>query len=235
MQPKQAFILCGGKGERLRPLTNDIPKPMIEVNGKPILLHLVEQAKRAGAKEIILATGHMQEKIKDFFGDGKKFGVKVSYSHEDSPLGTGGALKKALDMVREKFLMLNGDNLFDIDFEKMNSLHEKNMALGTIALVQVNNVAHYGVAKLVQDKIIDFVEKPLPENAPSNWANCGAYILEKKCMNFIPNGFSLIEKNLFPKLAAEGKLFGYRHFGQWFPTDTLDKLEKARKEWKKQP
>lgn len=232
MIPNQAFILAGGRGERLRPLTEKIPKPMVEISGKPILAHAINGLALHGVKKIIIATGFMSEKIREFFGDGKKFGVEINYSHEEKPLGTGGALLHAQNLLDKKFFMLNGDNLSDINFTEMHMAHEQNNAAGTIALVQVDDVSNYGIARLEGEKITEFVEKPAKENAPGSWANSGAYILEKTAMDLLPVGHSMIEKALFPALAQKGALFAYRHFGQWFPTDTPEKYEKANKEWK---
>ncbi|MDO8633778.1 MAG: nucleotidyltransferase family protein [archaeon] len=232
MIPTQAFILAGGRGERLRPLTEKIPKPMVLVQGMPILEHAINGLVEHGVKKIIIATGVMENKIREYFGSGGKFGVDITYSHENKPLGTGGALVKAKNLLGKKFFMLNGDNLSDINFTEMNEAHEKKNAVATIALIKVLEVSQYGVAKLEGNKIIEFVEKPMTETAPSNWANSGAYILEKQAIDMLPNGFSMIEKNLFPALAKKGALFAYMHTGQWFPTDTPEKYEKANKEWK---
>lgn len=232
MIPTQAFILAGGKGERLRPLTEKIPKPMVSINGKPILEHAINGLAIHGVKRVIIATGVMEEKIRNFFGDGKNFGVEIIYSHEEKPLGTGGALTNAQSLLEKKFFMLNGDNLSDINFSQMHSVHEKNNSTATIALVQVEDVSNYGVARLEGEKITDFVEKPPVQNAPSNWVNSGAYIIEKKALSLIPEGQCMIEKTLFPALAKKGLLFAYKHNGQWFPTDTPEKYQKANAEWK---
>mgnify|MGYP001601967887 FL=1 len=232
MFPRQAFILAGGKGERLRPLTDDAPKPMILVQGKPILQYGIERLVSFGVKKIILGVSYKAEKIKEFFGDGKNFGAEIFYSMENGFLGTGGALKHAEALLKGKFIMLNGDTLMDVDFKKLDELHEKKKALGTIALVSVKDVSSYGVARLDGEKIAEFVEKPLSENAPSNFVNAGAYILEKKAIEILPEGFNLIEKTLFPILAASGKLYGFRHTGQWFPTDDMQRLARAEKEWR---
>ncbi|MFH1257072.1 MAG: nucleotidyltransferase family protein [Candidatus Diapherotrites archaeon] len=228
---RKAFILAGGKGERLRPLTNEIPKPLIEVKGKPILQYSVELLREAGVKEIVLGVGYKAEKIKVFFGNGEKFGVKVFYSEEKEALGTGGALKHAEKFFanEKKFIMLNGDNLADYDFKKMIEEHEANNAAATIALVKVDDPSSYGVAELQEKKIVRFVEKPKREEAPSNYANAGAYVLNKEIFKLLPHGFSLIEKNAFPQLAGEGKLFAFFHEGQWFPTDDKKRLEDAEK------
>ncbi len=227
MKINQAFVLAGGKGERLRPLTNNIPKPLVKVRGKPILQYSVELLTEHGVKEIILGTGYMHEKIEEYFGAGKKFGVKILYSVEKEPLGTGGALKATEKKLESRFIMLNGDNIADYDFTAMAKEHERNSALATLALSRVKDVTSFGVAKLEGAKIVEFAEKPSKEEAPSNWVNAGAYVIEKKAMEFLPQGFNLIEKTMFPALARRGKLFGYKHKGKWFTTDTLERLEAA--------
>ncbi len=231
MKVKQAFILCGGKGERLKPLTDDLPKPMVDVKGKPMLLNLVEYLAGFGVKKFVFATGYRAEKIKEFFGDGKKFGVEIKYSHETTALGTGGALKNAKLLLDKSFFMLNGDNLSDVDLEKMEKAHFTKNAAATIALVNVRETKNYGIARLEGDKIKEFVEKPPENKAPSRWANAGLYIMENSCIGLLPDGFCMVEKTLFPALAKHGKLFGFRHEGKWFPTDTIEKLEEARKKY----
>ncbi|MBN2127347.1 MAG: nucleotidyltransferase family protein [Candidatus Diapherotrites archaeon] len=226
----QAFILAGGKGERLRPLTENIPKPMIPVKGKPILEWILENIAEYGVKEIILSVGYKHEKVIDYFG--KEFnGMKINYAIEHEFLGTGGALKYSEKKLKEKFFMLNGDNLADLNFNKMEAEHNSSKCLATIALIEVTDPTHYGIAKLNEKKIIEFIEKPLKENAPSNLANAGAYIIEKKALEFLPSGFNLIEKTLFPKLAEMNLLNSFKHEGQWFATDTPEKYEKAKKEF----
>ncbi len=237
---RKAFILAGGVGERLKPLTNDTPKPMLEVAGKPILLHAIKWLEYHGVQEIILAVGFQKEKIMNYFGGGRRGGARIVYSVEEKPLGTGGALKAAAGLLAaegkdERFLMLNGDNLMDVDYPKMLAAHEKNQAQATIALYEVKDVTGYGVAKLKGArgaKIVEFVEKPEAGKAPSQLINTGAYILEPGVFGLLPEGFSLIEKTAFPALAKAGKLFGFEHQGQWFPTDDLKRLEAARSGFK---
>ena len=223
-------MLAGGKGKRLWPLTDKIPKPLVKVMGKPILEYSVDLLARHGVEEIILSTGYMHDQIEKHFGSGEKFGVKISYSVEEEPLGTGGALKKAENLLHEKFFMLNGDNISDYDLTALTERHEKQQALATLTLVEVVDVSSYGVARLGGEKIVEFVEKPAPEEAPSSLANAGCYAIEKKALKFLPSGFNLIEKTLFPALAEQGKLFYYIHKGKWFTTDTHERLEKAEKE-----
>ncbi len=230
---RKAFVLAGGVGERLKPLTNETPKPMLEVSGRPILQHALNWLEYHGVEEIVLAVGFQKEKIRNYFGNGRRGGARIAYSVEEKPLGTGGALKAAAALLEgEPFIMLNGDNLMDVDYPKMLAAHEKNKAQGTIALYEVKDVTGYGVAKMKGQQITEFVEKPEPKQAPSKLINTGAYILEPEVFGLLPEGFSLIEKTAFPALAKAGKLYGFQHKGQWFPTDDLQRLEAARKAWK---
>ncbi len=233
MKVRQAFVLAGGKGERLRPLTHSIPKPLVKVNGKPILEYSVELLAENGVEEIILSIGYMHEKIEEFFGSGKKFGAGIKYAVEKEPLGTGGALKNAEEMLDEEFFMLNGDNIADFDLGGMAKQHLAGNASATLALVEVENVSGFGIAKIEGKKILEFVEKPRPENAPSKMANAGCYIIEKDCLEFLPKGFNMIEKTLFPKLAGKGMLEWFRHKGLWLTTDTFERLGKAEEEIRK--
>ena len=146
-------------------------------------------------------------------------------------MGTAGPLI-LLPKINKTFVMVNGDNLFNLDFKKMLQLHKKNKAIATIALTKVEDSSHFAVAKLQEDKILEFIEKPKREEAPSNWINSGYYILEPEVFDIVKEkDFAMMEKDIFPKLAKEGKLFGYRDNGQWFDTGTFESYERVKKEW----
>jgi len=225
-----AFILAGGKGTRLKPLTDTTPKPMIPVKGKPILEYVIELLSKHQIKEVIIALGYKGEQIKEYFGKGEKFGLNIQYVEEKISLGTGGPLRLAKNLIKEEFLMFNGDNLTNINLNDMYSFHKKNNAFATIALSSVKEPKNFGVIELEGNKIKQFMEKPI--NPKSNLINSGTYILKPEVIDMIPKGFSLIEKDVFPKLSEQGKLFGYVYNGQWFPTDTIERYETAKKEWK---
>lgn len=231
MDIKKAVVLAGGLGTRLRPLTYKTPKPLIPIHGKTLTEHVFDILKKFGVKEVFLSLCYKAEEIKDYFGDGSKFGLKISYLIEKEPMGTAGPL--LLNKIDETFIMLNGDNLFNLDFEKMFELHKKNKAVATIALKQIEDVTRFGVVKLEGDKILEFVEKPKKEQAPSNWISSGYYILEPDVFDFLPKkNFVMMEKHVFPEIAKQGKLFGYKDPGQWFDTGDLEKYEQVKKEWK---
>lgn len=231
----KAFILAGGKGERLKPLTDRLPKVLLEVCGKPILEWNIELAKKYGAKEIILGVGYLHEQIEQFFGNGKKLGIKISYSVEKEFLGTAGALKLAERFFEgeKKFVMMNGDEVKDVHFGELDTVFEAESAWAADALVSIPDVSRSGSVKLSGNHITGFLEKtPLPQNE-KGLVNAGAYILSNRVFPLIPENQPVsIEKTIFPLLASQQKMVGIPCIGQWFQTDTLEKLEKARKEWK---
>jgi NDP-sugar pyrophosphorylase family protein len=230
--PKTAVILCGGKGSRLSPITKEIPKPLIPVHGKPLIEHLLDLFKKYDIKDVLLAVGYRKQQIMDHFGDGTKYGISIRYIEEDEPLGTAGPLKKARHLLTETFIVTNGDELKDVNLEEFYQLHKQKKGRGTIALTTVSDPSKYGVVDLSGSKILNFVEKPEPGTEPSNLINSGLYILEPEVIDLIPDGFAMIEKDIFPKLAASQELFGYPFSGQWFDTGNIERYEKALDNWK---
>ena len=230
--PKKAFILAGGRGTRLRPITQEIPKPLVPLQGKPIMEHTIDLLKMHGIKDIIISIGYLGDKIKEHFGDGKRFGVTITYVQEDQPLGTGGPLQLAKHFLTETFIMCNADELKDINLFDMYNFHKENGAAATIALTTTDDPSAYGVAKIKGNHIIEFIEKPSSENTPSRLINSGLYILEPEVTELCESIPCSLEKDIFPKLAREGRLIGYPFSGQWFDTGTPERYEKAIKEWK---
>ncbi|MBM3200384.1 nucleotidyltransferase family protein, partial [Candidatus Woesearchaeota archaeon] len=193
--PKQALILAGGKGTRLNPITKEIPKPLIPLQGKPLIEYTLDLFKKFGIKDVIISIGFKKEKIKEYFGDGKRFGLNITYIEEDEPLGTAGPLKRAKQIIKGPFIACNADEIKDIDLMDMFMFHQEKQALGTIALTTVEDTSKYGVAKIAGNKILDFVEKPPREKAPSNFINSGLYILEPEVLDYIPEGLAMLEKD----------------------------------------
>jgi mannose-1-phosphate guanylyltransferase len=228
----KAIILAGGLGTRLRPLTDETPKPLLPIKGKPIIEHAINNFRKYGIKDIILSIGYKSEKIKDYFGNGEKLNVNISYCIEDEPLGTGGAIKKASENIKETFIAINGDNLADFNWNDMIKFHKENNAEITMGLFPVKDVTQFGIARLNKNKIIEFIEKPALEDAPSNLNNAGAYIIEPKALEILPEGKSSIERDCFEKLAIKGIVYAYKHNGQWFPTDDMDRYNIANQEFK---
>jgi len=219
----KAIILAGGLGTRLRPLTNETPKPLLLIKGKPIIEHAILNFKKHGILDIVLSVGFKADKIQAYFGDGSSFGVNISYCIEDEPLGTGGALKKATQGIDETFVAINGDNLADFDWTQALATHKKMGAKITLQLYPVEDVTKFGIARLNGNEIAEFIEKPSVEKAPSNLNNAGGYVAEPSALEILPEGFCMIEKDCFEKLAGTGALFAHTHSGQWYPTDTIEK------------
>jgi dTDP-glucose pyrophosphorylase/mannose-6-phosphate isomerase-like protein (cupin superfamily) len=227
----RAVILCGGRGERMKPFTYEMPKPLFLVQGKSILEHIIDVFKKFDIRDVTFAVGYLKERIKNHFGDGLNYGIRASYIEEESPLGTAGPLKSLEGRINGTFIVSNGDELKDLDIDEMLSRHKSNKAITTIALTEVENPSAYGVAKLVGDKILEFVEKPLIGKEPSRLINAGFYILEPQVLEYIPKGFAMLERDVFPKIAREGRLYGYKFKGQWFDTGNLERYEIAIKNW----
>ena len=223
----KAIILAGGLGTRLRPLTENTPKPLLPIKDRPIIEHAIVNFKKHGIEEIILSIGYLADKIKAYFGTGEKWGVDIAYVVEYQPLGTGGAIKKAAEGIGETFLVINGDNLADFDWTTAIATHKNTGAKITLSLFPVEDVTQYGIAQLEDGKILRFIEKPKVEEAPSNLNNAGGYVVEPEVLAMLPEGVSSIERDCFEKLAGQGVVFAHTHDGQWYPTDTIEKYTRA--------
>ncbi|MDP1525834.1 MAG: NDP-sugar synthase [Rhodocyclaceae bacterium] len=220
----KALILAAGRGTRVRPLTDLLPKPMIPIINKPVMAFLVEHLKRFGIDRIMVNTSYLSAQIEHYFRDGTGFGVEMAYSFEgrlednrliDEPLGSAGAIRKIHNhsgFFDETFIVLCGDALIDLDIGELLEFHRRKGALATIALLDVprEDVSSYGV--VVRDengRITEFQEKPRPEEAKSSTINTGIYIFEPEVLRHIPEtGAFDIGSQLFPALAKAGKLYG---------------------------
>jgi NDP-sugar pyrophosphorylase family protein len=222
-RPRKAVILAGG---------DNPDRTMIEIHDKPLLWWNIELLKKHGVKEVMLCISKENNKIKEYFGDGSKFGLNIHYSEEDHPLGTAGSLRAVADFITETVIACNGDELKNIDLDDMYEFHTDGHKICTIALTTVNDPSKFGVALLNGNRIITFIEKPTKENAPSKLVNAGLYIIEPDVLKYIPEGFSKVEQDVFPKLAAEDRLWSYIFSGQWYSTKTAESMTKAISEWK---
>jgi len=221
-----AVILAGGFGKRLRPFTEDSPKPLIEVGGKPIIVWQIEWLKKHGFNDIVLLVGYRKEKIIEFIGSGYKYGVKITYIVEDEPLGTGGAVKNAEHVLSkvDSFLVVNGDIITNLDplklFEKL-----KEGFLGVIASIPLPSP--YGVLDIgVNDVVKGFREKPV---ITDYWINAGVYALKREALKYFPDRGDL-EKTAFPAMAKDGVLATVKYTNIfWKAIDTFKDIEEANK------
>ncbi|MDB3938922.1 nucleotidyltransferase family protein [Candidatus Pelagibacter sp.] len=181
----KVVIMAGGKGMRLRPLTKNIPKPMLKVGKKPILQTIVEKFKESGYTNFVICVNYKSQIIKDYFRDGKSFGVKIEYIHEKKRMGTAGALSLFKKKPKEPFFVINGDLLTNLDFEKMFDYHNKYNSKATMCVKEYNIDSPYGEVNLKGENIESIEEKPKHKF----FVNAGVYILDPKCINLIPKKY----------------------------------------------
>ena len=225
----KAVILVGGEGTRLRPLTCNIPKPMVPVVNRPFLEHTFSYLKRHNIDEVILAMGYLPHRIKEHFSDGKDYGIKLTYEVEDSPMGTGGAVKRLERQLDDTFVVMNGDVYTDLDITEMLETHKEKKSVCTIAMVPVEDPTKYGVIETSPaNKIRKFTEKPGWDSVTSNNINAGTYIMEPKVLEEIPSStFHMFEQGLFPKLLLGGEsLYGFPLKGYWIDMGTVESYMK---------
>lgn len=221
-----AAILAGGFGKRLRPFTDDVPKPMINIAGRPLLEYQISWLKKYGFTEIVLLVGYKKEKIIEYFGSGSRLGVRITYVVEDEPLGTGGAVKNAEHILcKEKvFLLLNGDILTDLNPLHLVERIESSRYLGVIATIPLPSP--YGILQLEDDAVKGFIEKPLIRDY---WINAGVYALKSDALRYFPEKGDL-EKTAFPTMARDGLLGAVKYTNIfWKAVDTFKDLEEATK------
>ncbi|MBM3231774.1 CBS domain-containing protein [Candidatus Pacearchaeota archaeon] len=202
-----ALILAGGFGTRLRSVVNDVPKPMALIAGKPFLEHQIRYLKEQGITNIVIAVHYESDKIKSYFGDGRLWYVDITYSDEDIPLGTAGAIANAKKYFDDTFIVLNGDTYSPLDIEKMLEFHKAKRSNFTMALHKSEDVSEYGKVLLEGNKITGLMEK---EHIGNGFINRGIYIFEPRIFNYIEEGKNVsLEKEIFPLIIKENSLFGY--------------------------
>jgi len=225
-----AILLVGGFGTRLMPLTKNTPKPMLTVAGVPVTEHQIAMAKAAGISEIVLATSYLSDVFIPYFGDGSKWGIKIKYAVEKEPLGTGGAIRNAAQLLdsNESVVILNGDVLSSHDLGEQIRQHEANDADVTLHLTEVQDARAFGCVPTDSNgRVTAFLEKM--ENPVTNQINAGCYVFNPRVVSTIPlNTVVSVERETFPELVASGaKVFGYVENAYWLDIGTPRALLKA--------
>jgi NDP-sugar pyrophosphorylase family protein len=224
-----ALILAGGRGERLRPLTDTIPKPMISVAGKPILFHQLKWLRSGGVTDVIFLVGHLSECIRDYFGDGSDIGIRISYSYEDTPLGRGGAIKRGLRLIpdEESVFVLNGDIICDHPpedivrhYKYMKENHGNHMA----TIMAVPLMSPYGLLNITEAGIVSAFEE---KTRLPNWINGGVYIFDTEMRDLLPNVGDQ-ETDTFPELSAQGRISAVKSDFFWRSIDSFKDLSEAQ-------
>ncbi len=226
----KAVVMAGGEGSRLRPLTIRRPKPMVPIVGKPVMEHILNLLKRHGITEIVITVQYLASNIEDYFGNGSQFGMRITYSREDVPLGTAGSVKNAEEQLTEPFLVISGDALTDYNLKDIIEYHQEKKALATLTLAHVHNPLEYGVIITNEEgHITQFLEKPSWGEVFSDTINTGIYVLD-------PAIFAYFEKDklfdfsqeLFPMMLKKGDpIYGYIASGYWCDVGNLPEYMRA--------
>lgn len=232
----KAMLLAAGLGTRLKPLTDNLPKCMLPIAGKPVLEHNLEWLKRYGVNQVMINLYHLPQVVKDYFGDGSNWGMKITYSLEKEILGTAGGVKNVAWFFDEgPFFVWYGDNLSTCDLGRLLRFHQEKGGVLTIALFHREDVTQSGILGLAEDdRVLRYLEKPGDGEVFSHWVNAGIMVLEPEVLGYIPsNGPSDFGRDVIPTLLAEGqRLFGYRMSsdeGLWW-IDTPEDLQRTEQE-----
>lgn len=227
----KAVVMAGGEGSRLRPLTIRRPKPMVPIAGKPVMEHILDLLKRHGITEVIVTVQYLASNIEDYFGNGSQFGMRITYSREDVPLGTAGSVKNAEEQLTEPFLVISGDALTDYDLTDLISYHHEKKSLATLLLAHMPNPLDFGVIITNEDgHIAQFLEKPSWGEVFSDTINTGIYVLDPKIFSYFekdkPFDFS---QELFPMMLKQGDpIYGYiASQGYWCDVGNLSEYMRA--------
>jgi mannose-1-phosphate guanylyltransferase len=220
----QALILAGGEGTRLRPLTSTVPKPVVPLVDRPFIAFMIDWLRGHGVDDIVMSCGHLASGVRNVLGDGEAFGIRLRYVEEPRPLGTGGALKFAEQLLDERFLMLNGDVLTDLDVSGQLEQHERTGATATLALTPVEDPTAYGLVRIADDcAVTEFVEKPSPDQIDTRNISAGVYVLERSVLDLLePGEPASIERDVFPRLVGDG-LYGCVSRGYWLDIGTPER------------
>ena len=220
----QAVILVGGEGTRLRPLTSTVPKPVVPLVDRPFISFMLEWLRQHGIDDVIMSCGFLATSVRNVLGDGSELGIRLRFVEEPDPRGTAGALKFAESMLDERFLMLNGDVLTDIDLSAQIAQHEATGATATLALVPVADPSNYGLVHVNDDRSVrDFLEKPSPDAIDTNLISAGAYVLERSILDLVPAERNVsIEREIWPRLVGNG-LYAFSSESYWLDIGTPER------------
>ena len=228
VRPNWVVLMVGGLGVRLRPLTRDYPKPLLPVDGKPILETIVGSFAEQGFKRIFLSVNYKAEMIREHFGDGERWGVQVDYLHESARLGTAGALSLLPDKPTAPVIVMNGDLLTRLDFDNLLQYHEAQNAAATMTVREYDFRVPYGVVRIEGERIVTVEEKPVMKF----FVNAGIYVLSPDVLDYLPHDANFDMPALFETLIAKGRFTAaYPLREYWIDIGQVDDLERAKREW----
>ena len=224
------LIVAGGLGKRMRPLTERIPKPMVKISGKPIIEYIIRDAKNQGIENIIISTGYLGKKIKNFFGNGKKLKININYLEENKPLGTAGFINKLKNEKIETLLVTNGDVMSKIDYFSLINFHLNKKSNATMAVREYQIQSKFGIVKDNKNKFIKVEEKPTFKYL----INAGQYVLEKKVFKHVKKNESIDMPNFFMRLKKlRTKIFIYSFSNSWNDIASVKDLNHFKKNFEK--
>jgi mannose-1-phosphate guanylyltransferase len=227
----RAMVLAAGLGTRLRPLTYEMPKPMVPVLNRPVMEHIVELLKRHAFEELIANLSHLPEQVRDHFGDGSEYGVSLTYSFEEELLGTAGGVRNVAEFFGDgAFLVISGDALTDLDLSALRAAHEANDGIATLTLKRVPDPSEYGVAITGGDgRIQGFQEKPDRAEALSDLASCGIYCFDREIFDYFPERpFVDWAMDVFPVLLENDvPLYGHETDAYWNDVGSLEEFRQG--------
>ena len=216
----KAIIMAGGLGTRLRPLTNEIPKPMVPIIDRPVMSYIIELLKNHGFTDIAVTLNYKPKIITDYFEDGARLGVRLRYYIETTPLGTAGSVKNAADFLDDDFLIMSGDAFTDMDLSDFARYHFMKKAIFTLACKYCDDAKGFGVLESSpKGRVLRFVEKP--EISVPGLINTGIYMVKRQVLDLIPDGFCDFGRDILPSLAAAEKLYAYKTDKYWSDIGSL--------------
>ena len=222
----QAVILAGGKGTRLMPLTKDRPKPMVEIHGKPFLEYLIDLLKESGITRVLILTGHMAEKISDYFGDGSRFGIEISYHYSEPEAETGARLRNAKGLIDDEFLLLYCDNYWPLKLQKLQAFHRTHGSTATMVVYSNKDKYSKNNVHVGQDGIIELYDKSrTAENL--NGIDVGFFLLKKSALELLPEGNPSFEAEILPQLVEKKQLAGFFTDHRYYTIGSLERFEQA--------
>lgn len=229
----KAVIIAGGRGERLRPLTQDRPKPMVPVAGKPLIFYLLERLPAWGIRKVAITTGYLGERLRQAVGDGSRWGLEVRYAEEPSPRGTAGGVRDLRDFLDDTFLVISGDALCELDVDRLVSVHGAGGNIATLCLAAPESALRFGLVRTHGDRVHAFAEKPtLDRLLPGAGINTGIYLLEPEALAGVPaEGMVDFAKDVFPALLASGNAIGATYAtAYWRDVGTLSAYREVHAE-----
>ena len=226
--PNKVVIMAGGEGRRLRPLTNQCPKPMLRLGNKPILEKIIENCMSSGFREFYISVNYLGSQISDYFGDGSQWGASIHYLHEQQPLGTAGALSLIEDNLSFPFLVLNADVLTDIDYERVIAFHQEENATLTVCVHEYETKIPFGVVGLDGTRVLSLTEKPVRRD----FINSGVYVLNPGLLSFVPKNQMFNMTDLIEKTLLRGvKVSGFPIHEYWLDVGHPQSFELALERW----